>query len=400
MTLNSSFAGRLAGWGLLVVLGLNLRPILSSISPLLGEIRQATGLSFQSSALLTSLPVVCMGLVALVGVRVEARLGERRGIALGLMMILLACLARWLLGQASALLVTALLVTALLGGAGVALIQTLVPAMIKREFHQRVPVAMGVYSASLMAGGGLAALLSPVVATHFQHWQAGLGVWLLPALGALLLWAWLPLGAAKNMQVGPAFKGLRNRRAWLLALYFGLVNCGYVSLVAWLPAYYQQLGWDVLPSGSLLAFMTIFQVLAALLMPVLAQRSSDRRPLLGISLSAQAIGYLGLILAPHALPHLWVALCGFGLGACFALSLLLTLDHHRDPRQAGQLAAFVQGVGFLINALSPWLTGWLRELTGQFVSAWIVLTVTVLAMLLVTRLFSPASCADGPLTSN
>lgn len=64
MTLNKS----LAGWGLLVVLGLNLRPILSSISPLLGEIRQATGLSFQSSALLTSLPVVCMGLVALVGV--------------------------------------------------------------------------------------------------------------------------------------------------------------------------------------------------------------------------------------------------------------------------------------------------------------------------------------------
>ena len=89
MTLNKS----LAGWGLLVVLGLNLRPILSSISPLLGEIRQATGLSFQSSALLTSLPVVCMGLVALVGVRVEARLGERRGIALGLILILLACLA-------------------------------------------------------------------------------------------------------------------------------------------------------------------------------------------------------------------------------------------------------------------------------------------------------------------
>ena len=111
-------------------------------------------------------------------------------------------------------------------------------------------VAMGVYSASLMAGGGLAALLSPVVATHFQQWQAGLGVWLLPALGALLLWAWLPLGAPRNPHMAPAFKGLRNRRAWLLALYFGLVNCGYMSMVAWLPAYYQQLGWGVLPSGS------------------------------------------------------------------------------------------------------------------------------------------------------
>ncbi|UOP13304.1 CynX/NimT family MFS transporter [Pseudomonas palleroniana] len=380
----------LAGWGLLVVLGLNLRPILSSISPLLADIRQATGLSFQSSALLTSLPVICMGLVALVGVRLEARLGERRGIALGLIMILLACLARWLMGQASALLATALL-----GGAGVALIQALVPAMIKREFHHRVPVAMGVYSASLMAGGGLAALLSPVVATHFQQWQAGLGVWLLPAIAALLLWGFVPLGAARSATVTPTFKGLRNRRAWLLAVYFGLVNCGYMSMVAWLPAYYQQLGWGVLPSGSLLAFMTLFQVSAALLMPVLAQRGIDRRPLLGISLLAQTVGYLGLLMAPQQFPHVWVALIGFGLGACFALSLLLTLDHHRDPRQAGQLAAFVQGVGFLINAISPWLTGWLRELTGTFVSAWWVLAVTVVAMLVVTRVFSPATYRSG-----
>ncbi|MGZ0713799.1 CynX/NimT family MFS transporter [Pseudomonas palleroniana] len=380
----------LAGWGLLIVLGLNLRPILSSISPLLTDIRQATGLSFQSSALLTSLPVICMGLVALVGVRLEARLGERRGIALGLIMILLACLARWLMGQASALLATALL-----GGAGVALIQALVPAMIKREFHHRVPVAMGVYSASLMAGGGLAALLSPVVATHFQQWQAGLGVWLLPAIAALLLWGFVPLGAARSTTVIPTFKGLRNRRAWLLAVYFGLVNCGYMSMVAWLPAYYQQLGWGVLPSGSLLAFMTLFQVSAALLMPVLAQRGIDRRPLLGISLLAQTVGYLGLLMAPQQFPHVWVALIGFGLGACFALSLLLTLDHHRDPRQAGQLAAFVQGVGFLINAISPWLTGWLRELTGTFVSAWWVLAVTVVAMLVVTRVFSPATYRSG-----
>ncbi len=147
-----------------------------------------------------------MGLVALVGVRVEAQLGERRGIALGLMMILLACLARWVIGperrrcwsrRCSAV-------------PGVALIQALVPAMIKREFHHRVPVAIGVYSASLMAGGGLAALLSPLVATQFEDWQAGSGVWLLPALGALLLWAWLPLGAAKMHQAVPAFKGLRR----------------------------------------------------------------------------------------------------------------------------------------------------------------------------------------------
>lgn len=100
-----------------------------------------------------------------------------------------------------------------------------------------------------------------------------------------------------------------------------------------------------------------------------------------------------------ASPQLWVALIGFGLGACFALSLILTLDHRRDPREAGQLAAFVQGVGFLINAVSPWLTGWLRELTGSFISAWWVLILTVLAMLVLTRVFSPSSYRESPSTS-
>ena len=385
--MTSSRLQSFAGWLLLIALGVNLRPILSSVSPLLNEIRGATGMSFQSSAWLTSLPVICMGLVALLGIRLEARLGERRGIALGLLLIALACLLRLLLDQAATLLATALL-----GGVGVALIQALVPALIKRRFAGRVALAMGVYSASLMGGGGFAALLSPHLANHFSHWQAGLGVWLLPALAALMLWLCVPASGAHNASVTTSGEVLwRQRRAWMLALYFGLINCGYMSMVAWLPAYYLQLGWSATQSGSLLAFMTLFQVSAALLMPALAQRRLDRRPLLGISLVAQVLGFTGLVLWPLDAPHVWVALIGFGLGACFALSLLLTLDHRRDPRQAGQLAAFVQGVGFLINAISPWLSGCLRELTGSFTSAWWVLIVTVLAMLVLTRVFSPAS---------
>lgn len=388
MSLDKHPARVFANWALLVVLGLNLRPLLSSISPLLLEIRHDTGMSFQSSAWLTSLPVICMGLVALLGVRLQVGLGERRGVALGLSMILGACLWRLSADQAQTLMATALL-----GGAGVALIQVLVPALIKRQFAQRVALALGVYSASLMAGGGLAALVSPLVAGHFGYWQAGLGIWLVPALVALVLWGLLPFASGAGTAGEPALRPWRNRRAWLLALYFGLVNCGYMSMVAWLPAYYLQMGWSAAQSGSLLAFMTIFQVLAALVMPALAHRSIDRRPLLAVSLGAQALGFIGLVMWPLESPHMWVALIGFGLGACFALSLILTLDHCRKPSEAGQLAGFVQGAGFLVNAVSPWLTGWLRELTGSFVSAWWVLVVAVVAMLLLTGIFSPQSNA-------
>ena len=379
----------LAQWALLIVLGLNLRPILSSVSPLLMEIRAATGMSFQSSAWLTSLPVVCMGLVALLGTRLHAGLGERHGVALGLAMILGACGWRFY-GQHAEVLIA----TALLGGLGVALIQVLVPALIKRQFQQRVSLALGVYSASLMAGGGLAALVSPLVAGHFAHWQSGLGIWLIPAAVALTLWWRLPFAQTDQPAASAPTRVWRKRRAWWLALYFGLVNCGYMSMVAWLPAYYLEMDWSATRSGSLLAFMTIFQVIAALVMPTLAHRSHDRRPLLMISLAAQLAGYAGLVLWPLGAPHLWVALIGFGLGACFALSLILTLDHCRKPHEAGQLGGFVQGVGFLINALSPWMTGWLRELTGGFASAWWVLVMAVCSMMLLTRLFRPANISQ------
>jgi CP family cyanate transporter-like MFS transporter len=137
--------------------------------------------------------------------------------------------------------------------------------------------------------------------------------------------------------------------------------------------------------------MTLFQVLAALGMPALAQRMRERRGLLSVSLVAQLLGFAGLLLAPQQGALVWVALIGFGLGACFALSLLLTLDHVQEPRAAGQLAAFVQGFGFLINALAPAVGGVLREFTGSFATTWLLMVVCIALMLALTPRFGPAS---------
>lgn len=373
--------------GVVVIVALNLRPSLTSISPLLNDIRSSVGLGFQMAGLLTTLPVVCMGLVALLSAQVEARLGEGRGIALGLLCILLASAARGLIDDS-----LLLLLSALLAGLGIALIQVLLPGLIKRRFVGRVALAMGIYSAALMGGGGLAAWLSPRLASSFGHWQVGLAVWAVPAVFALLLWLQTPWRAAQVLSVEQRLsRFIRNKRAWTLALYFGFSNCGYMTVVAWLPAYYQHLGWNSLNSGALLAWMTVFQVLAALGMPALAQRIRERRGLLGISLMAQLLGFAGLLLAPQQGPLLWVALIGFGLGACFALSLLLSLDHLQEPRAAGQLAAFVQGFGFLINALAPAVGGWLREITGGFSTTWLLMLVCIVVMLALTQRFSPAS---------
>ena len=370
---------------LVVLLALNLRPILTSIGPLLEPMRHSTDLGYQQAALLTALPVLCMGLVPLLQPWLRRWLSEHGGMLAGLAAIALACLWRLQLDSA-----WALIASAVVAGLGVAVVQGMMPGLVNRWFPGRLAATMGLYSAALMSGGGLAAVLGPSITAHFGHWQFGLGLWALPALLAIVAWVALrPRQDTPSLASGGGGHWFGNRRAWLLALYFGLINGGYTSMVAWLPAYHLEHGSTAQGGGELVGLMTIFQVCGALGLPLLLRRLADRRPGLWLALLIQLAGFLGLLLAPTSAMGLWVALIGLGLGACFSLSLTLTLEHLRTPGEAGSLAAFVQGVGFIITGIVPYITGWLRDVSGDFQASWTLLTCTVLAMLLVTVRFAP-----------
>lgn len=163
--------------------------------------------------------------------------------------------------------------------------------------------------------------------------------------------------------------------------------------------FYRQLGWSAQDAGGLIGVMTIFQVMGAFMAPMLARRWPDRRPWLMAMLVLQLAGMIGLLLAPLAGTTLWVALIGCGLGSMFSLCLTLTLDHLPDARAAGYLAAFVQGIGFIITGIIPYAVGWLRGVTGSFEMPWLLLIVIVVASIITTLRFSPAGYARaiGPV---
>lgn len=46
----------------LVLIGINMRPLLTSIGPLLPQLQQASGMGFTLVSLLTAIPVIAMGL--------------------------------------------------------------------------------------------------------------------------------------------------------------------------------------------------------------------------------------------------------------------------------------------------------------------------------------------------
>lgn len=384
---NVRATARPAVWLMLgiILVALNLRPSMAAVGPLLSAIRGDMALSFSLAALLTLLPVMAMGLAMFFGMAVSQRLGEQRTVLLSLLIIGGATLSRLFLDSAGGLIASAVL-----AGIGIALIQALMPALIKSRFPDNVALCMGLYVTSIMGGAALAASFAPWVLMQTGNWRAGLAVWAVLALLAIPVW-WATRTTSPDVTRSVIRKEsfFTNSRAWLLAIFFGLGTASYTCVLAWLAPYYVEKGWSEQNAGLMLGFLTAMEVISGLVVPAIANRSRDRRLVLGTLLGLIIAGFLGLILSPQHLSLLWPCLLGLGIGGLFPMSLIVSLDHLDEPQRAGGLTAFVQGIGYLIAGLSPLMAGAVRDQLGSFEWAWWSLTAVMALMLLMVLRFTP-----------
>ncbi|EGH72138.1 cyanate transporter [Pseudomonas syringae] len=374
-----------------LLVALNLRPSMAAVGPLLVAIRLDVPLGFGTASLLTMLPVMAMGLAMFFGMGIARYLGSYRSIMLSLALIGLATVARLFLDSAAELIFSAVL-----AGLGIALIQALMPALIKSRFKADVSLYMGLYVTAIMGGAALAASFSPLVMSRSGSWRVSLAVWSLLALLALCFWFAQrhALQSEASTAAGHRQTFFHMPRAWMLGIFFGLGTASYTCVLAWLAPYYLENGWGEQGAGLLLGFLTLMEVVSGLLVPALANRSRDKRVALVVLLILMMTGFAGLILMPQQLGLLWACLLGLGIGGLFPMSLIVSMDHLDDPQQAGSLTAFVQGVGYLIASLSPLLAGVIRDLTGSFAGAWWSLMALAVIMLLMVVRLDPRRYAD------
>lgn len=373
---------RLLPLAAIALIGLNLRPFLTGVGPLAPAIAKATGLGLQGMALLTLLPMLLMGAGAFAGPFLQRAWGGR-----GLVITALALLAAGSFLRLFAATGWLLIGTAVACGLGAAIIQAVLPGVIKRDFPRHTAPVMGMYSAMLMGGGALGAQVAPILTHISASWRIGLAGLAVPAIAATALATCLPDDEKQRSASGSMANLLRRPRTWTLMLCFGLVNGGYASAVAWLAPYYQDHGRSAAASGSLLAVLAISQAAAALLLPIAARNHEDRRGWLWLTLAMQALGFAGLAFAPQAAPLMIAALLGAGLGGCFALTMIVALDHLPDPVEAGTLSALMQGGGFIIAALPPWIVAAVHDRTGSFVDGWLLhLGCVVVVAMMIARL--------------
>ena len=91
----------------------------------------------------------------------------------------------------------------------------------------------------------------------------------------------------------------------------------------------------------------------------------------------------------HGGPTLSIVILGIGLGGCFSLYMLVALDHLPSPTQAGALNALMQGGGFILAALAPWIVAQLQQLSGSWTVGWLYhASIAALVCLMVAQ-FNP-----------
>jgi CP family cyanate transporter-like MFS transporter len=352
----------------LVLLALNLRAPLTSVAPLLKPLRDDLHIGDTAVGVLTSLPLLCLGLFAFVAPRLGRRHAARTLLGVSLAVLAVGGLLR--AGTSPvAVFAGTVLVAAPIGIANV-----LIPGLIKRRFPRAVP---RVYSGALTAGAAAGpAVAVPLAEATGSPWRVPLLLLVVPLALVTAVVVLIALGRQRYdgaSAASPALGGgpsalWRTALAWQVTVFFGAQALLSYTVFGWLPTIWQDRGTSQASAGLSLSLCNAVGVLGAWLLAVCERHLPDQRAA-GVAVAClTAVGLTGVVAGPRSL--LWPSntILGLGLGAGFALALSLFALRSPDAPTTAALSAMGQGIGYLIGVMGPLAAGALHDITGSW--AW------------------------------
>ncbi|WP_246159938.1 MFS transporter [Microbacterium rhizomatis] len=371
----------------MLLIALNLRPTITGVGPLLSQISATLGTTEAALGALAAVPLIAFAVISPLAHGLSARFGIPRTVLWSLLLLGAGTVVRSLPG-----LVANLWVGTALIGASIAIVNVLMPAVIKRDFADRVPVMTAVFTACLSGMGAVASgIVVPIslipVGGEALGWQAAL-LW----TGALLPFAvvaWMLSMRRQPRHEKPAQRtaavGIwRDGLAWQVLLYMGLQSMTFYMLVTWFAPIAQSLGRSEVVAGIDVMVYQLFCFGGSLVVPLLLRGRFGRYAAACIP-ALTLLGILGLIVVPD-LFTVWAIVCGIGCGAALGMSLSLFSLRARTHQAASALSGMAQSGGYLIAAAGPILFGSLVTLSGGWLAS-LILVAFVLTGQLAVGLF-------------
>ncbi|MPV37345.1 MFS transporter [Georgenia subflava] len=379
--------------GILLV-AINLRPVITSVGPILPQIGADTGLGSAELGVLAAVPVIAFAVVSPLVHPLARRFGMERTVLVALLVLGLGTLLRSLPGPTANLWLGTVLIGATVGVGNVAL-----PAIVKKDFPFRVSATTGWYVATQSVFAAIASGLAVPLA-GVGTWRLSLGLWAVLIVVGVLVWLPRITHARRTgdqaertpdlartipatRPAGIAGRSVyRTRLAWLVAAYMGLQSLVFYTLLNWLPSVEQDLGVDAATAGWHLFTFQAVAIGSNLAVPSLMHLFGDQRFAASFVPTLMVVAMLGLWLAPGLL-LVWVVMIGLSTGAAFVVALSLVGLRSADATTASQLSSMSQAVGYGVAALGLVGAGVLRDLTGPGPMLLVCLAVVALAQLVV-----------------
>ncbi|WP_377453055.1 MFS transporter [Rhodococcoides fascians] len=407
--------------GAVVVFGLSLRLLFGSTSALTSDIAEFYSANSTSMALLTTGPVICLGVFA-----ATARYFVRR---VPVTHVLVVCLSLVAVGTAVRAVPSwpILVVGTLVAAAGIAVANVLGPVFVRlvvrewslserprgrewslserprgREWSstgepdaaagQRLGLLTGVLTAVISASAGVASGVSVPLAEAFDGgWRIVLGLWSIPVVlaagcmaifGRTLSRGRSVAGSATLPDDAPGSRTgvLTSPVAWSLTAFMGLQSLMAYSMIAWLPTIFRDRGVDARDAGLLLTALSVSSVLTALTVPSLATRLGNQSALAVAVTLPTCVGLLGIVSSADSWALVWAVLLGLGQGGQLSLAMTLMNLRASNARDAASLSSMAQTVGYVLAAAGPLVCGAVHSATQRWEPSIVFLLVVTIPM--------------------
>ncbi|MCE2689811.1 MAG: MFS transporter [Rubrivivax sp.] len=363
------------------------------LPPALPVLRDALGVSLvQAGFLLSVVQAAGMVLALALGLGV-ARLGLRRSLITGLLILAAASVAGSFAQGAGGLL---------LGraaeGAGFLLVSLSAPALIRALVPpQRLNLRLGLWGTYMPTGMALALLVGPAVMARYgwQAWWLGLGLLAaVMAAWALRVLGWNDPGTHPLQAASPTpmtwtavlRQTLGRRGPWLVALAFGAYSSQWITVIGFLPTIYAEAGVAQGTAGLLTALAAAVNIIGNVMAGRLLHRGRAPVQLLLIGFTTMGLTAFMAFGLPEAMTAIgrYAAVLAFsavgGLipGTLFALAVRVAPHDQAVPAVVGwtlQCSAFGQFIG-------PPVAAWWTSHHGGWSQTWVTTASAAAAGLL------------------
>ena len=379
--------------GLLLVAG-NLRAGITTVGPVLADIEHDLGLTSAAASVLVSLPLLAFAVVSPFAPRLARPVGLEWALGLGLIGLAVGLVLRSLPGLALLWGGTALI------GVAIAILNVVLPALVKRDFPTRIGQITGSYSAVQSLFAALAAGVAvPVAGMSALGWRLPLGMWAVLAVVALAVLApqlrrhTVVARSQDDVSVtAHDLDGARWRSPWRSALgwqvtaFMGMQSVAFYVFITWLPSIETAAGVSAGEAGLHQLFLNGFGIVGSIGCSFLIPRFRDQRLLAMIAPALIIVSAGGILIAPQ-LSGIWTSVTGVAGGASIVLALSffgLRTSHHS---QAAALSGMAQTVGYSFAAAGPIAAGALHDATGSWTPA-LAVVIVLQALLVVVGAFA------------